>query len=80
MNWISVEDRMPSKKNKEVLTFELMPKMNKKTNSFNKKRTIPIICLEEVKSLHKDENGVWSDGGGEHITHWMPLPDAPVKE
>lgn len=71
VHWISVQDRLPDKNNhKEVLTFEII--INIKT-----KKKIKCICLEETESIHKDENGIYSDGGGENITHWMPLPQPP---
>lgn len=70
MEWISVKERMPDGRSiKEVLTIEYILYKNGKIK--------PIVCLEETKSLHKDKNGVFSDGGGAHITHWMPLPDLP---
>tara|TARA_R110000868_G_scaffold136519_4_gene349517 strand:- start:3548 stop:3772 length:225 start_codon:yes stop_codon:yes gene_type:complete len=68
--WISVKDKMPSKqKNKTVITFEYLINLSGKK--------IPYIWMEDVKDLHKDEYGVWSDTGAVDITHWMPLPKPP---
>jgi hypothetical protein len=69
--WISVKDRLPDKKkHKEVLTFEYL-------KHIKSGRKIPFIWIEETKCIHKDESGVYSDAGGENITHWMPLPEKP---
>ena len=71
MEWISVKERMPDgRTHKEVLTFE-------KITPIDSTKQVDCILIESTKSLHKDKNGVYSDGGGEDITHWMPLPGAP---
>jgi len=70
MEWIKFSDKMPDRRSiKEILTFEKIVDVNGKVKS--------IICIEETKSIHKDKNGFYSDGGGENLTHWMLLPDSP---
>lgn len=74
MNWISVKESMPDRKeHKCVLTFEYVEHVKTK-------KKLPMICLEETSSIQKDKDGVWSHGGGEDITHWMPLPEPPISD
>lgn len=69
MKWISMKDKKPSKKMKEVITFEWAEDLEGEK--------IYHICIEEVASLHFDEQRVYSDGGGENIIFWMPMPRIP---
>ena len=71
MEWVKCSDRMPNSDiNESVLTFEFLININEKK---------PFICLEDSCSLYYDEEKkvAYSDGGGENITHWMPLPNFP---
>lgn len=73
MQWISVKERLPSRKKfKEVLTFEYI-KCSKT------KKKIPIIRVELAEDIYMDlkKEVCWSEGDGENITHWMPLPEPP---
>lgn len=73
MKWIKCSERMPDPKIYEsVLTFEILTNIE----TLDK---INCINLEDVESLYFDNElkCAYSDGGGENITHWMPLPNAP---
>lgn len=71
MSWIDFREKFPDKELKEVLTFEML------TNIATGEK-IHHYCVEPVEELHMDDDGVYSDSGGENITHWMPLPARPA--
>ena len=72
--WISFEDKFPSiDEYKEVITFEYLTHVRDRTK-------IPHTWIEQVQDLHEDDDGVWSDTGGENFTQWMPLPKPPIKD
>jgi hypothetical protein len=69
MEWISFHDKFPEKTLREVLIFEILQHVDG--------RKIPIVNIEDVSNIHMDEDGIWTDSGGENLTHWMPLPEPP---
>ena len=73
MNWINFKDKMPPKKLKEVLVFEIMEHM--KTH-----KKIPHISIDCVADIYLHDDGlIYSHSGGQNLTHWMHLP-APPKD
>jgi hypothetical protein len=71
MKWISVKDRLPDKVGKYIIY---------------KNWTKPIINIfrfhaYDIYSKNTDHHRLrFVNGSGfddEHVTHWMPLPDAP---
>lgn len=71
--WISVKDRVPVVK--EVNDIYATCKASDKVLSVCKDGTFAIVQYE----VDDDGSHYWtrSDGGGEQITHWIPLPQLP---
>lgn len=62
--WISVEDRLPED-NTDVLVY---------------RGSLISVYTYIGHNEWEDDYGYWSRTDDENITHWMPLPQPPVKE
>ena len=71
MEWISVKDRLPER-NVEILTYAIVREEYKN------------LVLGEIEpqyyvnKLYDDDNFL-EDDFTRKITHWMPLPDPPIR-
>ena len=67
--WISVNDRLP-KIGQEVLIFarDYMGVFAYRNNRQG------LSCF-----MYQDDSGYWREWYSPKVSHWMPLPDAPVE-